>query len=496
MIRLFVITCLLAIVARPTVSSPQEAEAAADKATAENAEQPEAPPKPLAQQPYKIRLSVSVATHPARDQVFRDRLLKQLRRSVRRTWGGMWQAEVLMNEDIHSALTIDRLTPEEMSKRFADTYDKVISVAIDPRTLNISAREWDWRSNTLNVTATRRAYDEADVAPSVIRLLQTVFEPVLTFERSEGDFIEMYLKAGEYPAPDPAARQVRVGDVLRPFVRYFNKKKRSVVDKIQDQTLTYLIVSSVDRGRVAGTLISGVPTVFGKKARRAEMFALRRRPRFDHTRLRLVLRPNPDKPLLCHRVNVVDKLKYRDKERTTPLDLISDRYGKVRVPVGEQPTYWIYVYSGKLLLARIPYAPGLVEEETIYMPDDSMRLLVEGEVDLLKGELIDLVARRAVHMSAAVAYAKQAKGEAVKAEVAALEALPGLDEFKTKITNFERPAIDKAVAVGNRVSRGRIKKVCQEIRNVLNNFFDPEKMKQFKDRLDQIYGDNAPPDDA
>ena len=46
------------------------------------------------------------------------------------------------------------------------------------------------------------------------------------------------------------------------------------------------------------------------------------------------------------------------------------------------PTVWLYVYSGKALLARVPYAPGLRPVETVELPDDSIRLRVEGELDL------------------------------------------------------------------------------------------------------------------
>ncbi len=477
----------------PESSKPEAAQESAEpKAEDEAAEEEHIP---ITLEPYKVRVNLSVANNPRFDLQARQLLVQDLSRRIQRTWGGMWQCEISNKEWIGSAETVRRLTAESVSDIYGDRFDKVMFVAIDPATRELAAVEWDWRSNSVTVPAYSQTYDTAALAGETVQLLLEVFQPVLTLERVDKfdkSYIEMSLKAGELGVPDPAAVQVQTGDVLTPYVRFFNKRNRHQVDRIQPQILTYIVVQDVDRARVGGTLISGVPTVFGKNARRAEQFALRKRPRHRSTRLKLVLRSNPDKPLLSHRVHVVPKLKYRDTELAPPLQLISDRYGEVEIPVGSYPTYWVYVYSGKLLLARIPYAPGLVEHETVLMPDDSMRLLVEGEVDLLKGRLIDLVARRAVHMSAALAFAKQGKADEAKAELAELSKLPGLQDFLDQITNFRRPAVIKAEAARNRVSRGRILKVCKEIENVLRTYFDPEKDKAFRDRLDEVFGDEAP----
>lgn len=456
------------------------------------------PPTPIEVDPYKVLVNLTVPNGTRIDGLTRQSLKLDLERAIERTWGAMWEAEVRMNDWVCLGGAIETMQPDVVSKRYGRDYDKVMLVALDPETLKLTATEWDFRSNSVTVPAHRKSFDMTAVANDIARLMIEVFQPVLLFRRADKfdkSYMEVTLKAGDFPAPDPEAVQIRKGDVLRPVVRFFNKRKPSQVDRIQDQTLTYIIVESVDREIIGGTMISGVPTVFGRNARRAEQFALRKRPRHKATRLKLVLRSRPDKPLLCHRVNVVSKLKYRDEELAPSTNYISDRYGEVEVPVDSYPTYWIYVYSGKLLLARIPYAPGLVDKETVLMPDDSMRLLVEGEVDLLKGRLIDLGARRAVHRSAAKQYAKDGKGEEAKAEFEAFMKLPGLEDFEKQIITFEQPAIQKAVAAGNLVSRGRIKKVCGEIRRVLTVFFDAERVKQFKDELDNLF-ESSPDLDA
>jgi hypothetical protein len=512
LLRCFGLVFACVLLAAPTIAQDKPAEAkqpAPEKAapagkadatakTKKKAE-PKAPPTPVAEDPYDVVINLTVPSHRSMTLATTNKLRKDVAHAVRRTWGGMWVADVRMNDWMLVGDAVERLEPDAVSKRYGKKYDKVLFVAIDPESLVLTAREWDYRSNSLTVPAVGSAYDLAAVPNEIVHLLIEVFQPVLLYRRTDKfdkSYIEVTLKAGEFPAPDPKAVQISPGDVLTPVVRYFNKRNRDQVDRIQDQTLTYLVVQDIDRDIVGGTLLSGVPTVFGRNARRAEQFALRRRPRHKATRVKLVLRSNPDKPLLCHRVNLVSKLKYRDEELEESVDLISDRYGEVVVPVGSYPTYWIYVYSGKLLLARIPYSPGLVAEETVLMPDDSMRLLVEGEVDLLKGRLIDLVARRAVHMSAAMQYAKDGLADETKAEVAALDALPGKKEFEDQITTFQQPAVQKALAARNRVSRGRINRVCGEMKRVIDNYFDPARMDAFRAQLDEIYQGSDDSDDV
>ncbi len=488
-----------------TAANSQKAEPATATADGKASKKPvkkkkkkRTPQTPVEQEPYKVLLNVTVPGHARLHPEAREKIGQGIQDLVARTWGAMWTTTLSVNDWINTGSMIDHLQPETVSNRVGMKYDKVMFIAVDPATFALTVREWDYRSNTLSVPAYGTAHNVRAVPNQVVKLLLEVFQPVLVWRRTDKfdkSYVEVTLKAGKYPAPDPLAVQVKKDDVLTPYIRQFDKKEPEKVIKIQDQLLTYLRVQDIDREIVGGTVISGVLSMFGKNARRAEQFALRRRPRFKSTKLQLVLRTRRDKPLLCHRVNVVAKLKYRDEELEPPVDLISDRYGKVEIPVGKYPTYWIYVYSGKLLLARVPYAPGLFAEHTVDMPDDSVRLLVEGEVDLLKGRLINRVARGAVHMSAALAYARKGDGERVKAEVALLDDLPKKQEYLDQIIEFKNPAIAKAERARNRVSKSRIQRVCGEITNVLNNFFTEDKMDNFKRRLNDVYAESPGEDE-
>ena len=106
----------------------------------------------------------------------------------------------------------------------------------------------------------------------------------------------------------------------------------------------------------------------------------------------------------------------------------------------ENPTFWLYVYSGSSLLARVPYAPGLLPQDTIKLPDDGLRLGVEGELYLFRDALVDTVAQKAVLMSLAKKASAEGRLEEVDKLIVQLDELPGQKEFMSRLNAIKTPA--------------------------------------------------------
>ena len=454
-------------------------------------------PEPIELQPYRVRVSVGFGDATGCTPAFRSQVLAGIHRVINRTFGRMWVVDSVESPWIHppTATGLGRMTPEAMLERFQPTgQDKVFGVTIGSSgaAFVVAAREWDAKSRTLSDVAADRTPRQDTIGEVAVRLLRRLFRPHLELFRSDFRDLEFRVQAGEFPAADPAAEQVRKGDVLIPYFRYREKRDRTRIRRVQMMPLTYIVVERVDRGRVLGTILTGVNSPFGGRARRIDQWAFRQRPRTRHSKVRLVLQTNPDKPLLCHRVEVVAKLRIREQAQEEPLKLLSDRYGMVKLEVRPDfPTVWLYVYSGKALLARVPYAPGLRDVETVELPDDSIRLGVEGEIELMKGRLIDTVARRAVHMSAAKKFSKANQWDKALAELETMLKLPGLDEFKTQLTTIRVPALEAAKRFRVRsdtlstVER-RVTKHCDEIDSVLVRFFNPEREQKLRQEVEEI----------
>jgi hypothetical protein len=166
------------------------------------------------------------------------------------------------------------------------------------------------------------------------------------------------------------------------------------------------------------------------------------------------------------------------------IKLSTDRRGVVTVPANLQhPLQYLQVYSGQALLARVPILPGVAEHLEVEVPDDRARLSVEGEVQLLDGELVDIVATREVLISRTRAYALQNRWDDVDRLLRELQALPTLEQFLTRIETMQVQAVYAAQLAKDRVAEGRIKKLCAGIKETAGKHLDPFRLTEFRQEI-------------
>ena len=167
--------------------------------------------------------------------------------------------------------------------------------------------------------------------------------------------------------------------------------------------------------------------------------------------------------------------------------MLTDRNGAIEIDVDPQnPTFWLYVYSGSLLLARVPYAPGLIPEDTMKLPDDTLRLSVEGELYLLRDQIVDMVAQKAVYLSLAKKGAAAGDLPTVEAAIAQLDALPDQADFEAKLNEIKTPAVDKADQQKNSAVKRKIESLCMKMGQSLTDFFAPEKRLKEAEELSKL----------
>lgn len=123
------------------------------------------------------------------------------------------------------------------------------------------------------------------------------------------------------------------------------------------------------------------------------------RPELPETRLKLVVAKNGQRPLAGMFVDVRSTLPDQPEKAAGPPDrqeLLSDRRGTVIIPADpRRPLRLLEIRSGSAILARRPFVPGVDAEVTLDLVDDEVRLNTQRDVDLLRVQLIETVARRA-----------------------------------------------------------------------------------------------------
>jgi len=422
-------------------------------------------------------------------------VLRQIEQAARRTAGPIWTIRAVENTRL---FPVTESAVEEAADAHPDSagdtsrWDKVyvLGVAGAGPTFRVFGREWDAKSRQSGPLQTVRTSQRRDLPAAMVSLVRRLFRPIAEVTDVDGKTVLLRLQAGSFSPIDPALAQLRPGDILTPFFRYLDRKR--VVRKIQFLSWTYLRVEKIDGERITCALISGLRSPLGtKRRRRIELFAVNVRPTALSTRLDLLTRAKAPKPLIGVHVTVADrKLSKTVKASRPPLVLTTDRRGSVVIPADtRQPLVWLYVHSGRALIARVPFVPGLEPSAAIQLPDDSLRLYVEGRVSLLKGELIDTVARRATLVARARLLSKRGDKAGVEALAAELKKLPGLEQFEARLTAIRVPAVQEAEASRNRLTARRIKRLCDEALVSIRRWLDPERIQQAKDEISDLAED-------
>lgn len=490
---------------------------------------PTAPPAtpaveiPLYQKPYRVTVTVGFDGPDTSSPVLRQQLVDDIRLGIARMYGAMWDVQVSASDWMIPANThrLQRLTEADLIDRYPETAaEKVIliSIAGDLGLFEISSREFDSRVQELSPLLTRQTYDVQSVSHLACQLTRDCFRPVLLLSGPtvDGKSLEFHLQAGAFVPPDPSAAQIADGDVLRTFMRQLDRRNPGKIKFRQKLDLCYIRVTSfnrvlstaigpedqdvsiegavppnesefIDRGHVQGVMIAHGPVPFGGKGRNLQQIGLRQRPAAEKSRVRMVLKARPDRPLICYRVDRVSKLLQTDVSDIPNVRLLTDRNGEVEIAVDPaNPTYWLYVYSGSMLLARVPYAPGLIPQDVMLLPDDSIRLAVEGELYLLRDELVDMVAQKAVYVSIAKKAAAAGDKSGVEAALANLDALPGQQHFESELNRIRAPAVQKADAQKNAAGKRRVETLCTKMGESLTAFFSTEKKIREGEELRQL----------
>ena len=483
-------------------------ESTSQNAVAEKPTEAEAPekedPLPFNVRPYKVIVTVGFEYDCLTSSSVRSKIIVEIEEAVERMYGRMW--DPVVEESLWLApgnrQTLAGLDYEDLAERYPEQeVDKAFTITIQNagNGLEICCRECDPRIHEMTPIYSETIFDSSTIGSTTARLLRDTFRPCAMFERNipgEAGRMSMVLQmqAGEILPPDPSAVQVVEGDVLRPFIRQMERRSPTKLQKLQAINLTYLKVLEIDREVSRGlitafylTHLNPALSPFGGKGKSQQHFAVRQRRTADESRVRLVLNSRADKPLVSHRLALAYQLHYKDEEdpNLPQVQLVSDRNGEVTIPVQEgHPTFWIRVYSGTSLLARVPYAPGLKPFDTIELPDDSVRLSVEGEIQLLSDDLIDAIALRGVLLARARKEADAGNTDAVKELFERYDSVPARDSFLERISNIRILAMDDAKK--KRVGTRGIETLCDGLQATVSSFFSDAKRAERTEEIQKI----------
>ncbi|MFM9966456.1 MAG: hypothetical protein ACKV2Q_35210 [Planctomycetaceae bacterium] len=498
-------------------------------------------------QPYRVRVSVAFDEHPSLTPRVRQVVLDDLAVWIARTYGQMWSASV---EENHWLAPVNdegllRLTWRQIETRLSDNeidreLDKEIVLCVSGHggLLRLCGREWDRLTQQLGVRHERLVGDRRALTNELGVLICDLFRPLVLIESAEAGRGRVRVRAGEFPPADPSVEQLAAGNFFQPLLRSYNKDR--VVTQVQMIPWSYLLMESSDRARGECSIHTGLRLPLGKNSKRMESWAIGVRPAFAETRIRLTPHNNPTKPLIGYQVNIYERVMIpapqapaaapaapsaekpasdqkpapgakkaatedgadsnnADDEPKKPAgpqfvpqfnkvqELITDRRGRVTVPLNpERPLIWLYVSSGGNLLGRFPFIPGVASATTAELPDDSLRLKIDSGLELLRAELIDTVARRALLIARAKGAAKTADWQRFNEVLAEFDRQPKAKYFRTILDSVKANVLKQAEAKKDKTIGKKLDKLCNESAELIARHLSDERIKDQREELTEL----------
>ncbi len=451
---------------------------------------------PLELNPYRVKVVVGFDEEVGFSRAFREETLALLRQRCRSYWSRMCETQVVENQKLFPA-TVATLERVEIGPESAEAqgWDKVFFLTVQSTgaDFRVAAKVWDGTTREMSQVVKAVAYRREDIAGHLFGLLSELFEPIVEIEDFDFETVTLNVRAGEILPTDPDQAQLKPGELLKPFYRFLSREGE--VQRIQEIPWTYFIVSESDRARAVCRLSSGLRIPLTTRRRRTvQALAVGIHPRYESTRLKLEAQRLIEQPLTGLTLSILtgeekkaDKDEPENKDEKKPIALMSDREGYVTISATQEQEIplMLVVQSGKSILAKMPFVPGLTPEATVQLPDDSTRLSVEGQLAVLEADFIDLVAKIAVLKARTKFYMKKNDWEKIDELLAQFDKLEGPDVLRTRLTVIRENGVKAAESRRNKSAARRIEKLCSVNRELIDRYLDPDKMKEFKKEVEE-----------
>ena len=461
---------------------------------------------PLELRPYRVALHVAFDAPQFSDSA-KTGIIDDIRNAAARCIGSQWQLTVTHSAWVQPASRegLRRLTIADVASHagaVADDFDVWIVAAIQATGSGwgIDVRSWQPAINVSPEPIGDMTYDLQEAPLLGLRLCYESFRPVGTVEDVDGKQVRVILQAGALPVPDDNFSQNRTGGLFAPVLASRNRDKK--IERLQPIPWTYLKTVESTASRVTCELFSGLRTPIGGKQRgKVETLVVAVKPSFRSTLLDLATQSKPSLPLVAHRIelrNSAEIPRPEDGKEPDPrllTTLLTDRRGQVTLPVNVQnPMIWLFAYSGKNLLARVPVIPGLVAKARLEVPDDSARLEAESELFKLQGELIEAVAARNTAVARMRAAVKRNDATHAKEAAADLKKLPAAQAYLNRVIEIRVPGVKAAKGRKDRAGEARINRMCDDMVELIKQYLSEDKRESAMEELKELFSDEETKD--
>lgn len=343
-------------------------------------------------------------------------------------------------------------------------------------------QSWQPELESTSPVVSGTTWDHRTLPEHLLAAIRNVFRPVARIDAVSGSDVRLQLRAGELPPADADLAWVREGDLLEVAVVF--AAQGTTPGQRRDVPWTIVEIDSVDHATLHGRVHSGLRQALSARSRgRMQQLGILVRPWYRQTELVVQTFGKSPRRLGGSRVTLAEAT---GEDAPLPVELLTDRLGRLSLQPQESPLRWLTVWSGKQRLARVPVVPGTHSRLVLEVPDDSVRLDVEGELRILQDRLVDAVASRNTLLISLRKLARQERWQAVDAGRQKLTELPGSAPFLQELTGIRVNALKAVDPKTDRAAVIKINRLCDETADLIREHLGGEKLKVFREELAEL----------
>ena len=427
--------------------------------------------------PYRVHAGVSWDPLSAWTSADVSALDEELTALVHRTIGAGWQWHIESAGAAHEP-TADSL-PSATDSSAADVWFRIWLTGSEGQP-GWQLQAWQPAIQSVSPVISGTTRDARTVPERLLKDLRHLFRPVALVAGAEEDQVRLELQAGELPPADPDEPWVREGELLEIALTAAAQGSAPAQRRVIPWTLVE--VTSVEQGGALGQVHSGLRQSLAMRTRsRVQLQASIVRAWYPATQLSVRTYAPSAHPLAGARVTVGET---RLDEH--PLERLTNRRGELTLDRETASLQWVTIWSGQQRLARVAIAPGAQENLLLEVPDDSVRVTVEGQLQILQDKLVDAVAARQALMISLRKLAKREQWDVVEEGRRRLDQMPGPARLLQDLTGVRVPAVQAARERKDRPTEVRVNRLCDETAEMIRDYLAEDKVKIFREELAEL----------
>jgi hypothetical protein len=382
--------------------------------------------------PYKILLTIAIDDSRRPEPGLEPELERAIADRVQSRMAPLWSLDLQPAADAASrrfCLQPDQPWPDLAAKYLATDKPLWLGVRVAPNGYVLSCREFDVYTQQWSPVQRRTVVQRALLDEACFDIVVDTFAPLAKISLIEGNASQVALtfKGSALPQRPAATQLVRKGDAYLPLLRRTGRAGAAVENAVTPVPWTYLTVDQPHESSHLATIHSGTRRPFGLTRARVEQIALAVRNPPGPTRVRFYARADKSQGLAGYEV-------FRQTDQgSSELVGITDRNGVIEAPTpAEGGVLMFLLRSEGQLLAKAPAPAGSPMVE-IPIADSPSRLRAQGEAQVIREQLVDVVARRTIMAARIRALLKEGRVDDAREIMTELDSLPSATTFGRNI---------------------------------------------------------------